>query len=50
MDLYDAVRDQAEHKTLIFSTLRWTRDAGFSVDDKVKIIVKDNLLILEPVK
>jgi len=25
-------------------------DAGFSVDDKVKITVKDNLLILEPVK
>jgi len=29
---------------------KWLEDAGFSVDDKVKIIVKDNLLILEPVK
>ena len=29
---------------------KWLEDAGFSVDNKVKITVKDNLLILEPVK
>ena len=29
---------------------KWLEDAGFSVEDKVKITVKDNLLILEPVK
>jgi len=29
---------------------KWLKDAGFSVDDKVKITVNDNLLILETVK
>jgi len=29
---------------------KWLKDAGFSVDDKVKVTVKDNLLVLEPVK
>ena len=29
---------------------KWLEDAGFSVDNKVKITVKDDLLILEPVK
>ena len=29
---------------------KWLKDAGFSVDDKVRVIVEDNLLILETVK
>jgi hypothetical protein len=29
---------------------KWLKDAGFSVNDKIKVIVKDNLLVLEPVK
>jgi len=29
---------------------KWLKDAGFSVDDKINVTVKDNLLVLEPVK
>jgi hypothetical protein len=29
---------------------KWLEDAGFSVDDKIKITVKDKLLVLEAVK
>ena len=29
---------------------KWLEDAGFAVDNKVKITVKDNLLIVEAVK
>lgn len=29
---------------------KWLKDAGFAVNDKVKVTVKDNLLILEPMK
>jgi len=29
---------------------KWLKGAGFSVADKVKVTVKDNLLVLEPVK
>ena len=29
---------------------KWLKDAGFSIDDKIKVTVKDNLLVLEPVK
>ena len=29
---------------------KWLEDAGFSVDNKVRVTVKDNLLILEAVK
>jgi len=29
---------------------KWLKDAGFSVDDKVNVTVKDNLLVLEPAK
>ena len=29
---------------------KWLNDAGFSTKNKVKVTVKDNLLILEPVK
>ena len=29
---------------------KWLKDAGFSIDDKVRVTVKDNLLVLEPVK
>jgi len=29
---------------------KWLKDAGFSVTDKVNVTVKDNLLVLEPVK
>jgi len=29
---------------------KWLKDAGFSVTDKVKVTVKDNLLVLEAVK
>ena len=29
---------------------KWLKDAGFSIDDKVVVTIKDNLLILEPVK
>jgi len=29
---------------------KWLKDAGFSVTDKVKVTVKDNLLVLETVK
>ena len=29
---------------------KWLEDAGFSVNNKVKVIVNDNLLILETVK
>ena len=29
---------------------KWLEDAGFSVNNKVRVIVEDNLLILETVK
>jgi len=29
---------------------KWLKDAGFCVEDKIKVTVKDNLLVLEPVK
>jgi len=29
---------------------KWLKDAGFSVNDKVKVTVKDDLLLLELVK
>ena len=29
---------------------KWLKEAGFSVDDKVNVIVKNNLLVIEPVK
>jgi len=29
---------------------KWLSDAGFSVDDKVNVTVKNNLLVIEPVK
>ena len=29
---------------------KWLKDAGFSVTDKVIVTIKDNLLVLEPVK
>jgi len=28
---------------------KWLKDAGFSTKDKIRVIVKDNLLVLEPV-
>ena len=29
---------------------KWLESAGFTVNDKIRITVKDNLLILEPIK
>jgi hypothetical protein len=29
---------------------KWLKDAGFSIEDKVNVTVKDNLLVIEPVK
>ena len=43
---------QENKKHVFFIRLcgRWLEDAGFSINDKIKITIKDNLLIIEPVK
>jgi hypothetical protein len=37
-------------KPLICLNGRWLQDAGFAVGDRIRVMVKDNQLVIEPAK
>ena len=50
LKVYYAYQSGNFHKPFINLSGKWLEDAGFTVGDKICVTVKDNLLVIEPIK